>query len=163
MDLIQGGYSKIEVASDDTFADAIIILQLLKAGTFIKIKTDETELADGKKYTELKRLDFGIRSADIEQSEGSAYDFVKSAEIARTTLAFRFRTIGNISAIVKNVLVIVVREINEIGKFCAIQISGAVIGLTEADIITYRSAFYDLKIDSIHRLKIDSTHVLRIS
>jgi hypothetical protein len=164
VEIIQGGYSSIEVASDEVFTDAKTISQSLKAGTFLQPGTDQVELADGKKYSEVKRMELGIRSADVDDGVDSAYTFIKTAEEASTPLYFRFRTIGGAYIIIKEILVTVIRELNAIGKFCAVRISGVVMKETEDAIFTIipASLYPYLKIDSTHRLKIDSTHWLRI-
>lgn len=89
MQTIKGGYSFIEFDSDPNFTTPKRIYKLLKTGTNFTPKSLTEELADNKPATAVKALDLSIRSADVDDSVGSAYAALKAAEEARTPLYFR--------------------------------------------------------------------------
>jgi len=133
---VAGGYSGVDVDTSEDFSVAKAISQLLKEGTFVLPGTDTIELADGKKYSEVKRCEIGIRSADVDHNVNSAFALIKAAEELSNNLHFRFNGVDGTKVIVKNVLPTIVREMNQHGKFCATRIKGKAIAETESELIT---------------------------
>lgn len=134
--IVSGGYTSVDVDSSEDFSAAKAISHLLKKGTFVLPGTDTIELADGKKYSELKRCELGIRSADIDHNVDSAFALIKAAEELSNNLHFRFNGIDGTKVVVKNILPTIVREMNEKGKFCATRIQGMSVAGTEPELIT---------------------------
>jgi hypothetical protein len=133
--IVSGGYTSVDVASDEEFSDAKTITHLLKEGTYVKPGTDTVELADGKKYSEVKRCELGIRSTDVDHNIDSVFALVKAAEELSSNLHFRFKGVDNTKLIVKNVLPTIMREMNQHGKYCATKILGQAVSDTEDNLI----------------------------
>jgi hypothetical protein len=96
----------------------------LKNGTSILPYTNSEEDGDGHEAPTTKEMDVNIRSADNDESAGSAYQRLLSAEENRTPLAFRFSLMNGQVLIVQNVVQHATREFNENGKFNALDVYG---------------------------------------
>jgi hypothetical protein len=95
MQIIKGGFSFVEFDTVSSFTNPIRIQKLLKAGTGFPTKSLTEDFADGKPGVAGKVVEMGIRSADVDNTAGSAYAALKAAEEARTPLFFRFvKTLG---------------------------------------------------------------------
>jgi len=87
---ISGGYSLVEFDTDVNFSNAKEITDLLKEGTELIPKTLTEEFADGTNRSVIKQMEVKARSANVDDSAGSAYALLKAAELAGTLLNFRF-------------------------------------------------------------------------
>lgn len=87
---ISGGYSLVEFDTDVNFSNAKEITDLLKEGTELIPKTLTEEFADGTDRSVIKQMEVKARSANVDDSAGSAYALLKAAETAGTLLNFRF-------------------------------------------------------------------------
>jgi hypothetical protein len=93
--LLKGGYAGVEFSSVSTFATLTEILRPLKAGTFITPETQKDDFADGSVGAAGKTVKIGVRSADVDNTAGSAYALLKTAEEASTPTHFRYVGIQN--------------------------------------------------------------------
>jgi hypothetical protein len=87
---ISGGYSLVEFDTDVNFSNAKEITDLLKEGTELTPKTLTEGFADGTDRSVIKQMEVKARSANVDDSAGSAYALLKAAELAGTLLNFRF-------------------------------------------------------------------------
>lgn len=131
METIAGGILKIDFDDDDLFLNPTEIPGVLKEGTSLLPYTEGEEEADGHEVGTLKEMDVSIRSADNTTGVGSAYERLKNAEESRAGLAFRFWLLGGKVLILRNVVQRTKREINEPGKFNALNIYGVGVADTE--------------------------------
>lgn len=95
MKTVKGGYTYVDFDSDPNFGAAKRIMRLLKSGTGFTPRTLTEEGADNKPMSVAKAVDLTIRSADVDNGVGSAYEALKAAEDARTPLHFRFGLLGS--------------------------------------------------------------------
>lgn len=99
---IKGGYSFVEFDTVSTFTNPIRVDKLLKASTGFVPKTLTEDFADGKPGSAGKALEMTIRSANVDNSSGSAYDLLKTYENAHTPLFFRFVKLLGESLLIEN-------------------------------------------------------------
>jgi hypothetical protein len=132
METIAGGISKIEFDDNDSFLTPTEIKLPLKEGTSLLPITESEEDAEGHDDATIKEMDVSIRSADNDDSVGSAYRRLSDAEEARASLAFRFWLLSGKVLVVRNVVQSVTRELNEFGKFNSLDIYGVGSAETES-------------------------------
>lgn len=130
--IIPGGYRKIEFDTDIAFGNPSEIKLPLKDGTQLIPGTPSETLTNNLPASVLKRMDVNIRSADNDDSVGSAYARLKAAEESRTVVHFKFTLLNYYLFYLYNVNVITWREIKEVNKFNALHVFGIALADTEA-------------------------------
>jgi hypothetical protein len=131
MQIVPGGFTKIEFDDSIYFLAPTEIKLPLKTGTNIQPATATEEFSDGTDCETLKKISINIRSADNDLGAGSAYERLTAAEENRTLLHFKFYLLNGMIFIVYNVRQIVRRELNEVGKFNSLNVYG--LGVAESE------------------------------
>jgi hypothetical protein len=133
MEIIPGGIRNIIFADNVNFTDYTEIKSILKRGTSIVPGTIAEEFGNDESFGALKKTELDITSADYDSVK---YTLLEAAEAARTPLYFRIFTMHpHYYLDLFAVEIYCDRQLNELGKFNAITISGMNEGPVESNIL----------------------------